>query len=173
MMVVIISDDNGISVTILFKVVHVFLFFGFRDESPSLRRVSIGTRYRVIFTGYQDDRDTGQYRLFTYFNTGYLRYSHSETFCSKVKASWRIIKTWQVIPFLFFTEIVKELGGQVTEDIRECTVLVADHIKRTAKVRKAYSSFHFLLCTVLFAIMPRFIFTFVVARAYAECFFHV
>jgi hypothetical protein len=34
----------------------------------------------------------------------------------------------------FFLEIVKELGGQMTEDVRDCTVLVADQIKRTAKV---------------------------------------
>ncbi len=33
-----------------------------------------------------------------------------------------------------FLEIVKELGGQMTEDVRDCTVLVADQIKRTAKV---------------------------------------
>jgi len=35
---------------------------------------------------------------------------------------------------------VKELGGQMTEDIRDCTVVVADQIKRTAKVNKHHFS---------------------------------
>ena len=45
----------------------LMLFLFRRDDSPSaspsLRRVSLGAKYRVIFTGYQDTRDAGQIRL--------------------------------------------------------------------------------------------------------------
>jgi hypothetical protein len=52
----------------------------------------------------------------------------------KQQASFKFILNFNLLICYCCVEIVAELGGQMTDDVRDCTVLVADQIKRTAKV---------------------------------------